>query len=125
MACSLLFCNRRVACLGQVRFQRLQRLQQVLPVNFGHASQRLTADNLAELTDLFQLGARGRREMEKPCAAVSRMRVPFDQSHRLELVDDAAKRDRFDFEKLRESLLINALVLREVGQNLPLRSGEP
>jgi hypothetical protein len=58
-------------------------------------------------------------------SAVGRMRVPFDQSHRLELVDDAAKRDRFDFEKLRESLLINALVLREVGQNLPLRSGEP
>jgi hypothetical protein len=62
--------------------------------------------------------------MEKPCAAVGRMRVPFDQSQRLELVDDAAKRDRFNFEKLRESFLINALVLREVGQNLPLRPGE-
>ena len=78
----------------------------------------------AELTDLFQFGARGRHEMEKPCPAVSRMRVPFDQSHRLELVDDAAKRNRFDFDKLSESRLINALVLREVGQNLPLRSGE-
>jgi hypothetical protein len=43
--------------------------------------------------------------MEKPRAAVGRMRVPFDQSHRLELVDDAAKRDRFDFEKLSESRL--------------------
>jgi len=52
------------------------------------------------------------------------MRVALDQSQRLELVDDAAKRDRFDFEKLRESLLINALVLREVDQNLPLRPGE-
>jgi hypothetical protein len=43
--------------------------------------------------------------MEKPCAAVGRMRLPFDQSQRLEFVDDAAKRDRLDFEKLRESLL--------------------
>jgi hypothetical protein len=62
--------------------------------------------------------------MEKPSAAVGRMRVPFDQLHRLELVDDAAKRNWFDFDKLSESRLINALVLREVGQNLPLRSGE-
>jgi hypothetical protein len=38
--------------------------------------------------------------MEKPSAAVGRMRIPFDQSHRLELVDDAAKRDWFDFDKL-------------------------
>ena len=52
------------------------------------------------------------------------MRVPLDQPLSLELVDDAAERDRFDFEKLSESRLINALALREVGQNLPLRPGE-
>src|ERR1700677_1316461 len=123
MACSFLSCKRRIACSGQVRSQRLQRLQQAPPVGFGHASEPLTADNLAELTGLFQFGARGRHEMEKPSAAVSRMRVPLDQFHRLELVDDAAKRDRLDFEKLSESRLIDALVLREVGQNLPLRPG--
>jgi hypothetical protein len=53
------------------------------------------------------------------------MRVPFDQPQRLQLVDDTAKRDRFDVEKLRESLLIDALVLREVSQNLRPREPRP
>ncbi len=52
------------------------------------------------------------------------MRAPFDQSQHLQPVDDATKRDRLDFEKLRESLLINAVVLREVGRSLPLRPGK-
>ena len=94
------------------------------PVVFGHTSQRLPAGDIAELTGLSQLAACGRHEMEKPSAAVGRMRVPFDQPQRLQLVDEAAKRDRFDFDKLGKSRLIDALVLREVGQNLPLRSGE-
>src|ERR1700678_2878165 len=53
------------------------------------------------------------------------MRVPFDQPPRLQLIEDATKRDCLDFEKLCESRLIDALVLREVGQDLPLRSGQP
>ena len=112
MAFSFLSCNRRFACFGQVRFHCFERLQQALPVVFGNASQCLPADDIAELTNLFQFGACRPHKMEKPCAAVGRMRLPFDQSQRLEFVDDAAKRDRFDFEKLSESCLINALVLR-------------
>jgi hypothetical protein len=62
--------------------------------------------------------------MEKPSAAVGRMRAPFNQHQRLQLVGDATQRDRFDFDKLSESRLIDAFVFREAGQNLPLRSGE-
>jgi hypothetical protein len=90
--------------LGQVLFQRLQRLQQMLSVFFGHAGQCLPAGDIAALTGLFQSAARGRHEMEKPSAPVGRMRVPFDQPQRLKLVDDAAKRDRLDVEQLREPL---------------------
>src|SRR3984957_18486650 len=123
MACSVL-CKRRIACFGQVCFHCLERLQQTPSVVFGNASQCLPADNIAELTNLFEFGACRLHKMEKPCAAVGRMRLPFNQSQRLELVHDAAKRDRLDFEELREALLIDALVPREVGQNLPLRPGE-
>jgi hypothetical protein len=38
--------------------------------------------------------------MEKPSAAVGRMRFPFDQHQRIQLVGDATKRDWFDFDKL-------------------------
>src|ERR1700722_1798417 len=124
MVRSLLSCRRRIACLGQVLFQRLQRLQQMLSVFFGHASRCLPAGDIAVLAGLFQSAARRRHEMEKPSAPVGWMRAPLDQPQRLELVDDAAKRDRFDVEQLREPLLINALFLREVGQDLPLRPGE-
>ena len=96
----------------------------MLSVFFGHASQCLPAGDIAVLAGLFQPAARRRHEMEKPSAPVGWMRVPLDQPQRLELVDDAAKRDRFDVEQLREPLLINALVLLEVGQDLPLRPGE-
>src|ERR1700722_2491209 len=115
MAFSFLSCNRRFACFGQVRFHCFERLQQAPSVVFGNAGQCLPVGDIAELTNLDQFGACRPHEMEKPCAAVSRMRAPFDQSQRLELVEDATERDRFDFEKLRESLLIDALVLREVG----------
>src|SRR5580700_7381835 len=124
MTCPFLSRKRRIACLGQVLFQRLQRFQETLCVVFGHANHCFSAGDIVVFTRLFQFGARSRHEMEKPSAAISRMRVPFDQPQCLQLVDDATKRDRFDFDKLSESRLINALVLREVGQNLPLRSGE-
>src|SRR3984957_13794508 len=78
MACSLLSRMQRIACLGQVLFHRLQRLQQMLSVVFGHASQCLLVGEIAELTNLFQFGACCLHEMEKPCPAVSRMRVSFD-----------------------------------------------
>jgi hypothetical protein len=112
MACSFLCCQWHVACFGQVRFQRLQRLQQALPVGVGHASQCLAAGNIAEFTNPLQFGVCCPHEMEKPCAAVGRMWAPFDQAPRLQLVEDATKRDRLDFQKLCESDLIYALVLR-------------
>ena len=92
----------------------------MLSVLFGHAGQCLAAGDIAILTGLFQSAARGRHQMEKPSAPVGRMRIPLDQPQRLQLVDDAAKRDRLDVEQLRESLLIDALVLRELSQILPL-----
>ena len=95
----------------------------MLPVLFGHTSQCFPARDIVVFTRSFQPGARDRRKMEKPSAAVRWMRVSFDQPQRLQPDDDATKRDRFDFDKLSESRLIDALVFREVGQNLPLRSG--
>jgi hypothetical protein len=71
-------CNRRFACFGQVRFHCFERLQPALPVGFGHASQCRAAGNIAALTDLFQFGVYCLHEMEKPCAAVGWMWVPFD-----------------------------------------------
>lgn len=87
--------------MGQVLFQRLQRPQEMLSVFFGHAGQCLPASDIAILTGLLQSVARGRHQMEKPSAPVGRVRVPFDQPQRLQLVDDAAKCDRFDVEQLR------------------------
>src|SRR3984957_4506267 len=115
MACSFFSAKRCIACFGQVCFHCFERLQQALSVVFGNAGQCLPVGDIAELANLFKFGACRLYEMEKPCAAVSRMRVPFDQSQRLKLVDDTTERDRFDFDKLRESLLIDALVPREVG----------
>ena len=93
-------------------------------VALRNANECFPAGDIVVFTCSFQSGARGRHKMEKPSAAVSRIRIPSDQPQHLQLVDDATERDRFDFDKLSESRLIDALVFREVGQNLPLRSGE-
>ncbi len=47
--------------------------------------------------------------------------MPLDQTPRLELVDDAAKRDRLDFQQVGQAALVDAFVLRQIGQHLPLR----
>src|SRR2546430_13975334 len=52
---------------------------------------------------------------------VGRIRMPLDQAQRLELVDDAAKRDRLDFQQVSQAALVDALVIRQIGQHLPLR----
>src|SRR6195256_3339231 len=59
--------------------------------------------------------------MEKPRPPVGRIRMPFDQTARLEPVDDAAKRDRLDFQQVSQAALVDALVVRQIGQHLPLR----
>src|ERR1700719_4496596 len=95
----LLFCNRRIAWVRQICFQDTQGLQQALPVGLGRAGQRLAACDFAELTELrqFRLGSLG--EMKQPDPAVRRMRTAFDQALCLQLVDDAAERDRLDIEE--------------------------
>jgi hypothetical protein len=47
--------------------------------------------------------------------------MPLDQTPRLELVDDAAKRDRLDFQEVSQAALVDALVVRQIRQHLPLR----
>src|SRR6266403_5478663 len=59
--------------------------------------------------------------MEKPRPPVGRIRMPLDQTPGLELVDDAAKRDRLDLQELSQAALVDALVVRQIGQHLPLR----
>src|SRR5258708_6519315 len=59
--------------------------------------------------------------MEKPRPPVGRIRMPLDQTPRLEFVDDAAKRDRLDLQQVSQAALVDALVVRQIGQHLPLR----
>src|ERR1700733_9532364 len=110
MVCSFLPCNRRFACSGEVLFQRLQGFQEMPSVALRNANECFPAGDIVVFTCSFQSGARGRHKMEKPSAAVSRIRIPSDQPQHLQLVDDATERDRFDFDKLSESRLIDALV---------------
>ena len=114
-------CNRRNACVRQICLQLLQCLQQALGVGLRHAGQRLSAGDLSELSELDQFRARGRRQMQTPGPPVGRMRMPLDQPLGLELVDDAAERDRLDLQQLGQTALVDAFVLREVSQDLPLR----
>src|SRR5258705_13426148 len=60
--------------------------------------------------------------MKEPDPPVGRIRMPLDQAQRLELVDDAAKRDRLNFQQVSQAALIDALVVRQIGQHLPLRA---
>src|SRR5258705_11379906 len=50
--------------------------------------------------------------------------MPFDQPQRLKLVDDAAERDRLDFQQVGQSSLVDAFVLRQISQHVPLRARE-
>jgi hypothetical protein len=49
------------------------------------------------------------------------MWMSFDQSARLKSVYDATKSDRLDFKKLCQAVLIDAFVLSQRRQHLPLR----
>jgi len=51
--------------------------------------------------------------------------MPLDQPQRLQLVDDAAKRDRLDVQQVSQAALVDAFVSRQIGQNLPLRTRQP
>src|SRR5258705_13869541 len=62
--------------------------------------------------------------MKEPYPPVGRMRMALYQRQRLELVDDAAKRDRLDLQQIGQAALVDAFVLRQVGQDLPLRTRE-
>jgi hypothetical protein len=46
----------------------------------------------------------------------------FDQPSVFQLVEDPDQSDRLDLEQLGEGGLVNALVLREIGDGLPLRT---
>src|ERR1700730_6945929 len=59
--------------------------------------------------------------MKTPHPPVGRMRMPRDQALRLQLVDDAAERDRLDLQQLGQPALVDTFVLRKVSQDLPLR----
>jgi hypothetical protein len=51
--------------------------------------------------------------------------MSFDQSTRLQFVQDARKGDRLDLKKLCQSTLVDPFVPSQIGQRLPLRSGQP
>src|SRR6185295_5301324 len=60
--------------------------------------------------------------MKEPYPPVGRMRMALYQRQCLELVDDAAKRDRLDLQQIGQAALVDAFVLRQIGQDLPLRT---
>jgi hypothetical protein len=62
--------------------------------------------------------------MQQPNPPVGRIRTPLHQPEDLKLVDDAAKRDRLDLQQVSQAALIDAFVLRQIGQDLPLRMRE-
>ena len=71
--------------------------------------------------DLDKFRQRLRRQMQPPHAAIGGMRPPLDEPHFLQSVDDPSERNRLDFEQLRQTALMDALVALQIGQNLPLR----
>src|SRR5437588_13005191 len=60
--------------------------------------------------------------MQEPDPPVGRIRTPLYQPEDLKLVDDAAKRDRLDFQQLRQATLVDAFMERQIRENLPLRA---
>ena len=64
------------------------------------------------------------REMQQPDPAVLGMLPSLDQAARLKLVENAHQADRLDFENVGQRRLMDALVLGEVHEHLPLRPCE-
>ena len=52
------------------------------------------------------------------------MLAAFDEAPLGEFVEDAHQRDRLDLQQFGEAALMNAFVLREIGDSLPLRARE-
>jgi len=73
--------------------------QQALGVGFRNSGERFPASDIAEPAQLRQLRTSGGRQLKEPGPPVAWIRMPFDQAQRLELVEDAAKRDRLDFQQ--------------------------
>src|ERR1700730_1455361 len=124
-SCNFFSCNRQSACFRQIGLQLLQCAEQALGVGLRHSGQRLSAGDLSELGELDQFRARRRRQLQTPHPPVGGMRMPRDQPLRLQLVDDAAERDRLDLQQLSPTALVDPFVLRQVSQDLPLRPRQP
>ena len=112
--------DRRLACVDQICLHKGQGADEVFAVGVrdirkGFGAGRFSASRgWKRVTDGFPPAGTAAR------TAVSRMSPALDQAPFLQLVQNANKRNRFDFEDFRKTSLMDSLVLREVGQRLPL-----
>ena len=63
-------------------------------------------------------------EEELPCTAIARIAAPLDQHRFLQLVDDAAQRDRLDVHPLGKIDLPLTWLMVQVCEHAPLRTGD-
>src|SRR6185369_1493318 len=111
--------RRRVA-LGQVGADMAQHVQKGGLVFGRQAGQRLGAGLETQRLHASQdrLGLFG--QMEKPHTAVVTAQSPLDPARLFQAVNETAERDVLDFEDVGEAALVDALVARKIGQDLPL-----
>ncbi len=84
------------------------------------AAQRVCADRLCDRFDRVEMRLRRTLEMDEIRAAVGRIRAPFDEPHRHQLIDDASERNRLHLERLGKVDLTYAIASRQVHERTRL-----
>jgi hypothetical protein len=110
-----------VAGGDQVAAHGREDVDEPLAIGVRDARERVAARGIADLAHGLQDRVGCRQEMQEPDAPVGGMGPALDEAGGLELVDDAPERDRLDLEDIGKPALMDALVLGEVREHLPLR----
>ena len=102
----------------------LERLEQPVAILLAYAAQRLGARRLAKRLHREKQRARRVFQGQQPGPPIGRVLPALDQAAFREPVENAHQGDRLDVEQFGEAGLMDALVLREIGDGLPLRTGQ-
>jgi hypothetical protein len=90
-----------------------------------YAGQGFSPGHLADASDLLENRVGVGCQKQQPDSAVRRVLAPLDQPACLQLVENAHQRDGLDFQDIGEPALMDAFVLGQIGERLPLRTGQP
>src|SRR6266404_20347 len=109
----------------KIRLQGRQDREKTVPVFLGYSFKRFGTGGGPNGENPLKQRMRLGLEVEQPDAPVGRVQPALDQIGLLQPIENARQRDRLDLEDFRQRALLDALVARQMGQDLPLRAGQP